>query len=309
MSGLHTFITSALLPLVTDASGESWWQTIIGWFRDPAGLLISMGPWVLAGVALIVFVESGVLFPLLPGDSLIFAAGLLHISLGINMWVLIGVILFAAFLGAQVGYWLGHKWGRSLFKDDARILKTQYLVQAEHFFDRYGGRALVIGRFVPFVRTYVPLAAGMARFNYGKFVFYNTLGALLWGGGVTWLGAALGGVDFIHDNLSIIVILIVFVSVIPMVVEWLLQRRKATKAAAASGSEGKEQAHEGGRHAAGADAVKGSHLAEAEATAAASASAHSLGAPVLGRHSANAQVPGKHAGPGTQAAARGEAES
>lgn len=308
MSGLHASITSALLPLAADASGGSWWQTFISWFHDPAGLLISMGPWVLAGVALIVFIESGVLFPLLPGDSLIFAAGLLHISLGINMWVLIGVILVAAFLGAQVGYWIGHKWGRSLFKDDARILKTQYLVQAEHFFDRYGGRALVIGRFVPFVRTYVPLAAGIARFNYGKFVFYNTLGALLWGGGVTWLGAALGGVDFIRDNLSIIVILIVFVSVIPMFVEWMLQRRKAKKAAAANGGEGTEPALAGGRHAAGTDPVDGSHLAEAEATEAASAGTHSLDGPVRGRHSADVQVPGKHAGPGTQTAAHGEPE-
>ena len=190
-------------------------------------MLLAMGPWVLVGVAIIVFVESGVLFPLLPGDSLIFAAGLLHTQLGIRMWVLIGVILVTAFLGAQVGYWIGWKWGRGLFKDDARFLKTEYLVQAENFFDRYGGRALVIGRFVPFVRTFVPLAAGIARFPYGRFLVFNTLGALIWGGGVTWAGTALGGVQFVHDHLEVIIVLIVFVSVIPMVVEIGLSKRRA----------------------------------------------------------------------------------
>ena len=219
----------AFIPCVLAAapgSEEPWWQTVIGWFKDPGDLLISMGPWVLVGVALIVFVESGVLFPLLPGDSLIFAAGLLHIALGLNMWVLILVILASAFAGAQIGYWIGYRWGRSLFKPNARILKTEYLVQAENFFAKYGGRALVIGRFIPFVRTYVPLAAGIARLNYGKFTFFNTLGALLWGGGVTWLGAALGEVEFIHENLSLIIILIVFVSVLPMVFEFVAHKRR-----------------------------------------------------------------------------------
>ena len=229
MTGLGALVSTALFPLAADGAPRSWWETFLSWFSDPEGLLISMGPWVLAGVAVIVFVESGVLFPLLPGDSLIFAAGLLHIALGVNMWVLIGVILVAAFAGSQVGYWLGRKFGRSLFKDDARILKTEYLVQAEGFFHRFGGRALILGRFVPFVRTYVPLVAGIVHYDYKRFTLFNTLGALIWGGGVTWLGSALGGVAFVHDNLSVLVILIVFVSVLPMVVEALLQRRRAKK--------------------------------------------------------------------------------
>lgn len=230
MTGLN-LVPHLLLPVASDPSNESWWRTVIGWFKDPSDLLIAMGPWVLVGVALIVFIESGVLFPVLPGDSLIFAAGLLHISLGLNMWVLIGVILIAAFVGAQIGYWIGHRWGRTLFKDDARFLKTEYLHQAEAFFEKYGGRALIIGRFVPFVRTYVPLAAGIAKFPYGRFVFFNTLGSVIWGGGITWLGSALGGVDFIHENLSVIILLIVFVSVLPMFFEWFMQRRRAKKTA------------------------------------------------------------------------------
>lgn len=215
----------------------SWVDTVIGWFKDPTSLLLALGPWVLVGVVLIVFVESGVLFPILPGDSLIFAAGLLHGALGISMPVLIGSILVAAFLGAQVGYWLGAKYGRRLFKDDARVLKTEYLVQAEQFFAKYGGRALVIGRFVPFVRTFVPLAAGIARIPYGRFITFNMLGALIWGGGVTWAGSALGGVQFVHDHLEVIILLIIFVSILPMVVEILLARSRKKKEVASAGGE------------------------------------------------------------------------
>ncbi len=218
------------------SGGGSWVDTVIGWFKDPTSLLLAMGPWVLLGVAIIVLIESGVLFPVLPGDSLIFAAGLLHVQLGLNIWVLIGVILVAAFIGAQIGYWIGWKWGRRLFKDDARFLKTEYLHQAEKFFDKYGGRALVLGRFVPFVRTFVPLAAGIAKFPYGRFLLFNTLGALVWGGGITWAGAALGGVPFVHDNLEIIILLIVLVSVLPMVVEWLLARRRSKRTSLEGGA-------------------------------------------------------------------------
>ncbi|WP_099332920.1 DedA family protein [Actinomyces minihominis] len=219
-----TLVPTALpgLPLVA----ANWFDTLVDWFRDPTTLLIAMGPWVLLGVAIIVFIESGVLFPVLPGDSLLFAAGLLHTQLGINMWVMIGIILIAAFLGSQVGYFLGKRYGRGLFKDDARILKTEYVEQSEAFFARYGGRALVIGRFVPFVRTFVPLVAGIAKYPYRKFLAYSMTGALLWGAGVTWAGAALGGVPFVHENLEVIIVLIVIVSVIPMVVEIVLSKRR-----------------------------------------------------------------------------------
>lgn len=211
------------------AESGNWWATIIGWFKNPEDLLLTMGPWVLLGVALIVFIESGVLFPILPGDSLIFAAGLLHVQLGLNLWLLVGTILVCAFLGSQVGYWIGRRWGRGLFKPDAKILKLKYLHQAEAFFSKYGGRSLILGRFVPFVRTFVPITAGAARFPFGRFVGFNTLGAIIWGAGITFAGAALGDVPFVHDNLEVIIILIVVASLIPMVVEVMLQRRRAQR--------------------------------------------------------------------------------
>lgn len=220
-------VTTALPVLdaqVAPAESASILDTIIGWFKDPETLLIALGPWVLAGVAAIVFVESGVLFPVLPGDSLVFSAGLLHDQLGLSLWVLVLTITVCAVAGSQVGYWIGHHWGRRLFKDDAKFLKTEYLVQAENFFERYGGRSLVIGRFVPFVRTFVPIAAGIAEYKHSRFTLWNLLGALLWGAGLTLIGAALGGVQFIHDNLTLIIMIIIFVSILPMIVEFILHK-------------------------------------------------------------------------------------
>ena len=128
-------------------------HTVIEWFKNPETLLVAMGPWVLWGTMLIVLIESGVLFPVLPGESLLFTAGLLHDRLGLHLPTLILLVVVAAFIGAQIGYFLGAKWGRRFFKPDARILKTAHLEKAEHYFTNYGGRSLVIGRFIPFVRT------------------------------------------------------------------------------------------------------------------------------------------------------------
>ena len=212
------------------ASAPSALDTFIGWFKDPESLLLAMGPWVLWGTLLIVLIESGVLFPVLPGESLLFTAGLLHGKLGLHLPALILGTVAAAFVGAQIGYFLGAKWGRRFFKPDARVLKTAHLEKAEHYFTDYGGRSLLIGRFIPFVRTFIPLAAGIARYPYTKFVFFNTLGALLWGAGFLVVGALLGNVPFIHDNLSVILAVIIAVSVLPVVIEVAGKRRKGAGA-------------------------------------------------------------------------------
>ncbi|WP_165217067.1 DedA family protein [Schaalia sp. ZJ1691] len=205
-------------------------DTVVGWFKDPETLLVAMGPWVLWGTLAIVFVESGVLFPVLPGDSLLFTAGLLHDRLHLHLPTLVLLTFIAAFLGAQIGYFLGAQYGRRFFSPNARFLKTEYLEKAEHYFDHYGGRSLVIGRFIPFVRTFIPLAAGIARYPYGKFLLYNSVGSLLWGVGITYLGSVLGGIQFVHDHLSLIVMAIVVVSVMPMIIEVLLRKRAAATA-------------------------------------------------------------------------------
>nr|WP_269212785.1 DedA family protein [Schaalia sp. lx-100] len=220
---IHNLIATAT---TTD---PSWFDTFIGWFHNPEDLLISMGSWVLWGTLLIVFIESGVLFPVLPGDSLLFAAGLLHVQLGLGLPVLLISTFVAAFCGAQIGYWIGARGGRRLFRDNARFLKTEYLEKSEQYFASYGGRSLVIGRFIPFVRTFIPLAAGIARYPYSQFLIYNSLGAALWGVGVTMAGALLGGIAFVHDHLSMIILLIVAISVVPMIVELVLHKIRVRK--------------------------------------------------------------------------------
>lgn len=194
---------------------------------DIEQILQNSGPWALAIVALIVFVESGVLFPFLPGDSLLFTLGLLHTQLGLNIWVTLGVLLVAAIAGGQVGYFLGHKFGRRLFSPGGRILNTKNLTAAENFFAKYGGKALVLARFVPVVRTFVPLAAGVANYRYRDFLKWNVIGSVLWVVLLTVAGVLLGGVAVIRDNIDIIAIIIVVVSLLPIVIEFLVERRKA----------------------------------------------------------------------------------
>ena len=204
---------------------SSLWE----YLTNPEALLLALGPWVLVAVALIVFIESGVFFPLLPGDSLIFTAGLLHTQLGIKLPVLIITIVTCALLGNQVGYFLGKKYGRQFFKDDARILKTEHLVNAEEFFKKYGGHSLVLARFVPFVRTFIPLAAGIAHYDVKEFIKWNLVGALLWGAGLTYLGSLLGNITFVRENIEVLAIIIVFVSLLPMFIEIIINKHKAKK--------------------------------------------------------------------------------
>jgi membrane-associated protein len=196
---------------------------------DPTSLLVDAGPWVLAVVGLIVFIESGLLFPFLPGDSLLFTVGLLHVQLGLSLPVLILVVMAAAIAGDQAGYVIGRAAGRRWFREDARILKLSHLESAESFFTRYGGRALVLARFVPIVRTYTPLVAGAARYPYRKFVGWNVLGAVAWAVSVTLLGVWLGHVEFMAKNIDVLSVVIVLASVVPIGIEMLRHRRTAKK--------------------------------------------------------------------------------
>ncbi|ASR04847.1 Inner membrane protein YqjA [Gordonia rubripertincta] len=194
-------------------------------FLDPVNLLNSFGTWMLAGLLLVVFIESGLLFPLLPGDSLLFTAGLIvaaksaEIEPFAPLWVLLVTIPIAAFLGDQVGYWIGKKLGYTLFKPNARVLKESYINEAHEFFEKHGPVTIILARFVPIVRTYAPLVAGAARMRYPVFLTYNIIGAVAWGAGVTLLGYFLGQIEFIRDNVDYIFLLIVLVSVLPIISE------------------------------------------------------------------------------------------
>lgn len=215
---------------------------------DPAALLSGLGPATLAVVALIVFIESGLLFPFLPGDSLLFTAGLLHNQLNLSLPVLIGVVVLAAVTGDQVGYLLGRKFGRRWFKDDARILKTKYLTETEEFFAKRGGWAIVLARFVPIVRTYAPLVAGVANYDHKKFTLWNIAGALGWAGSITLLGTWLGHYEIVSKNIDVIAVALVLVSVLPGVISFLLKRRAAASGTLPSAPEG-ESAGDNNEHA------------------------------------------------------------
>ncbi|ATQ29031.1 hypothetical protein CS378_09995 [Rhodococcus ruber] len=206
-------------------------------FLDPVNLLNSFGTWVLIGLLLVVFIESGLLFPLLPGDSLLFTAGLIAASKSEEippfapLWVLMVTIPIAAILGDQVGYWIGAKGGTRLFRSyDSKIFNKGYIDQSEDFFQRHGPITIVLARFVPIVRTFAPVVAGASRMKYPVFLTYNIVGGILWGAGVTLLGYLLGQITFIRDNIDIIFLLIVFASVVPIILEvgkHLIAKRRA----------------------------------------------------------------------------------
>jgi membrane-associated protein len=208
-------------------------------FLDPIKLLGHFGTLALLGLLVVIFVESGVLFPVLPGDSLLFVAGMLAAGTAaaaadgvaqanFQLWQLLVFIPIAAILGGQVGYWIGRGIGTSMFKPEARFLKQKYLDEAHAFFEKRGPFAIVIARFVPIVRTLAPITAGAARMSYPIFALYNILGAVMWGVGLTLLGYWLGQFEIIQKLLEPIFILIVLASVAPMFFEWM-RRRKAAK--------------------------------------------------------------------------------
>ena len=193
-------------------------------------ILISTGPWVLVVSAIIVFIESGVLFPVLPGDSHIFALGMLHDRMGLSLWLAFPVLIVAAVAGGEVGYQLGARYGRNLFKDDAKFLSTKNLHAAEEFFAKRVGVALVLGRFVPIVRTFVSLAAGISSYPRRKFNLWNILGAVLWIGLIGTAGVLLGGIEFVHKNIELLAVIIVLVSVVPVAIAYIRGRKKEQKA-------------------------------------------------------------------------------
>ncbi len=200
------------------------------------GFIERWGAWALAGVCLIVIIETGLLFPFLPGDSLLFTAGLFigTGALGVPLWVACLALFLAAFVGDQIGYLIGNKAGPKIFRrPDSRFFKQEYVDKTHAFFEKYGGRAIVLARFVPFVRTYIPVAAGVGNMPYSHFVKYNVIGAFLWGVCVTLLGYWLGGFPLVRDNIEVALVLIVFVSLLPMIIEWIKHRIESRRNARA----------------------------------------------------------------------------
>ncbi|MEV0224641.1 VTT domain-containing protein [Streptomyces sp. NPDC050704] len=204
--------------MTTLALGPSW--------LDPDYLLDSFGIW---GLLLIVFAESGLLIGFfLPGDSLLFTAGMLISAntLDFPLWAAVVLICVAAILGDQAGYMFGKKVGPALFtRPDSRLFKQENVAKAHEFFEKHGPKSLVLARFVPIVRTFTPIIAGVSGMKYRSFLTFNVLGGILWGAGVTLLGSWLGKIDFVKTNIEPILLLIVFLSVVPIIIEFLRARK------------------------------------------------------------------------------------
>jgi membrane-associated protein len=182
---------------------------------------------------LIIFLETGIVItPFLPGDSLIFAAGTLAAQGSFNPLVLWFVLVAGAILGDTVNYWIGHYIGPKAFNENAtikifnlkikvnRILKEEYLVKAERFYEKYGGKAIILARFIPIIRTFAPFAAGIGKMNYNKFISYNIIGGIIWVTIFLLAGYYFGTIPFVQKNFHYTILIILIISIVPVIYEW-----------------------------------------------------------------------------------------
>jgi membrane-associated protein len=197
---------------------------------DPQFIIEWLGPWALAGVCLIIFAECGLLVGFfLPGDSLLFITGLAVVTglIDTPLWLVCILLVVAAFLGNVCGYYIGRKAGPAIFdKPNSRLFKRENVDRTQAFFDKYGNRAIVLGRFVPIVRTFITVMAGVGRMDAKRFFTFSAIGGVAWAAGVTLLGAALGQIQFVRDNIELMLILVVLISVLPIAFEVIKARRE-----------------------------------------------------------------------------------
>jgi membrane-associated protein len=197
---------------------------------DPRDLLESFGPWATIGLFLIIFAETGLLIGFfLPGDSLLFTAGLFVAdgAIGSPLWLVCALLVLAAVLGNACGYWIGRSAGPTVFeRPRSRMFRPEHVVKTQEFFDRYGNRAIVLGRFVPIVRTFITVMAGVGRMEPRRYLTYSVIGGVAWAAGVTVLGYWLGQFAFVKANIEFMIIAIVIASILPMVVEIVRARRR-----------------------------------------------------------------------------------
>jgi membrane-associated protein len=198
-----------------------------------ADLLRQYGTWTYAILFLIIFCETGlVVTPILPGDSLLFAAGAVVAAAGqtgdpgLNILFLWVLLMIAAVVGDSVNYQIGRWLGLRVFKDDARVLRTEYLRRTEAFYARHGGKTIILARFIPIVRTYAPFVAGASRMDYPRFLSFNIIGGVAWITLFLFAGYFFGNIPFVQRNFEYVVIAIIAVSLLPPLLEWLRHRRE-----------------------------------------------------------------------------------
>ena len=192
-----------------------------------AALAAQYGPWIYGILFLVIFAETGlVVFPFLPGDSILFIAGTVVATADLNIHVLVIVLAVAAILGDSVNYAVGHYIGPRVYdRPDSRWFRKKHLQRTQAFYDRYGGITIIIGRFVPIIRTFAPFLAGVAGMSYRRFLSYNVVGGIAWIASLTYAGYLFGNIPWVKHNLTLIVLCIVAVSLLPALTTYIRERR------------------------------------------------------------------------------------
>ncbi|MGH2542938.1 MAG: DedA family protein [Ardenticatenaceae bacterium] len=195
------------------------------------GIIQAYGTWTYALLFLIIFLETGVVVtPFLPGDSLLFVAGTFAGTGALNVWLLFALLFAAAVLGDTLNYWIGHKIGPKVFERESRFIKQEYLERTERFYEKHGGKAIVLARFVPIVRTFAPFVAGVGRMSYGRFLFFNLFGGFIWTALFIFGGYFFGNLPIVQEYFHLLIPAIIVISVLPMVYEYISHRTRSTPA-------------------------------------------------------------------------------
>jgi membrane-associated protein len=198
-----------------------------------ASAIAFFGNWTYLALFFVIFMETGfVVTPFLPGDSLLFAAGAIAAATGhaLNIFLLWGLLCLAAILGDTANYWIGHFIGPRAFSGNSRFLKKEYLDRTQAFYDKHGGKTILLARFIPIIRTFAPFVAGIGRMRYGYFITYNIVGGILWTTLMTFTGYFFGNLDIVRNNFSLVVIAIIFISILPGIIEFIKSRKSSPQA-------------------------------------------------------------------------------
>ena len=197
-------------------------------------IIDAAGIWTYLILFVVIFIETGlVVTPFLPGDSLLFAAGALAAASSLDHILLFFLLAAAAILGDTANYWIGHFIGPKVFSGKYRFLKKEYLDRTHAFYQKHGGKTILLARFIPIIRTFAPFVAGVGRMRYGYFITYNVVGGILWTALFIFAGYYFGNLPFVEENFSLVIIAIVVISVLPAVFEYLKGRKQGPKDAAA----------------------------------------------------------------------------
>jgi membrane-associated protein len=193
-------------------------------------IISDYGTWTYLILFAIIFLETGVVVtPFLPGDSLLFAAGTFAALGALNPVLLFVLLSTAAVIGDTVNYWIGNYIGPRAFSGEIRFLKREYLDKTHQFYEKHGGKTIILARFVPIVRTFAPFVAGVGSMTYGRFITYNVVGGIVWVALFVFLGFFFGNIPFVEENFTLVILAIIFISVLPPIVEYLRERRHANK--------------------------------------------------------------------------------